>query len=653
MRGKHIFTKAMAICLAAVMCLSLLGGIMPAANAVNASTLSAGTVKINTGVRIYITTFDKNGAAVTGRFIPTDVNGVEVTPYIVEDANGGGTTYLPIRAVSKIFGANINWDDTLKSIFIEKPDAVTVTNPSTGVDKEAVYTSSVVSAYTGANVYVDSYEFIPTDVNGNKVNVLLVEDVNGGGTTYLPIRAMTQIFLGNATGASDCIVWNQANRTVTITAPKASTSGDTDDIDDDDDTDTTVSYPTIFIHGLMGWGYEDGIAGVLNYWGMTSGNMMDYLTDKGYKVYDASVGPVSSAWDRCCELYAQLTGTKVDYGEAHVEKVNAEQAKLGGELTHNRYGRDYTGKPLISKWDSTNKINLVGHSFGGPTGQLFITLLHDGAAAEIAYAKAKYGNNWKANINPLFLGGKGNYVNSFTSLAGVLNGTTFISTCDDETTILSGMALGLANAMGVTKLGSIYDFQLEQFGLTKIPGSSDEAYLSKIKQSKFLEGTDNAFYDLSIAGCSELNKTCKTYSDVYYFSYAGNQTRASITGNYLPKITMNPLFLTFSTKMGSYTNKDELILNPNGTVSKDGYKYSTITDAWKPNDGMVNTISARYPFGAANAAMTNKNLVRGLWYWKDVDMDHLDLVGGLGLPALLTTRQFYLELMGNIQATYK
>ncbi len=50
------------------------------------------------------------------------------------------------------------------------------------------------------------------------------------------------------------------------------------------------------------------------YWGMTTGSLPDYLATKGYETYAASVGPLSSAWDRACELYAQLVGARTDYG---------------------------------------------------------------------------------------------------------------------------------------------------------------------------------------------------------------------------------------------------------------------------------------------------------------------------------------------------
>ena len=75
--------------------------------------------------------------------------------------------------------------------------------------------------------------------------------------------------------------------------------------------------PVVFVHGLMGWGERAGLNSVLPYWGMTTGSLTAYLNSLGYETYSATVGPISSAWDRACELYAQLTGTTVDYGAAH------------------------------------------------------------------------------------------------------------------------------------------------------------------------------------------------------------------------------------------------------------------------------------------------------------------------------------------------
>lgn len=79
----------------------------------------------------------------------------------------------------------------------------------------------------------------------------------------------------------------------------------------------------------------------------------------GYDCYEPSVAPSGSAWDRACELYAQLAGTVVDYGKEHSERCH-----------HERYGVDYSKNPLMTDFDDS-QIVLLGHSFGGATIRLF------------------------------------------------------------------------------------------------------------------------------------------------------------------------------------------------------------------------------------------------------------------------------------------
>ena len=93
-------------------------------------------------------------------------------------------------------------------------------------------------------------------------------------------------------------------------------------------------YPCIFVHGILGYGDNDKLNSVTPYWGMQyKEDLMKSLNARGYDCHAASVGPLSSAWDRACELYAQLAGTVVDYGAAH-----------SAEHNHARYGRSYVGK---------------------------------------------------------------------------------------------------------------------------------------------------------------------------------------------------------------------------------------------------------------------------------------------------------------------
>ena len=119
----------------------------------------------------------------------------------------------------------------------------------------------------------------------------------------------------------------------------------------------------IFVHGLAGWGSYDEKYQEKPYWGMRGGDLMQYLRDKGFDCAAASVAPHGSAWDRACELYAQLAGTRVDYGVCHSKKYR-----------HERFGRDFSDHPLIT-WDSDTQLVLIGHSFGGATVRLFSEIL--------------------------------------------------------------------------------------------------------------------------------------------------------------------------------------------------------------------------------------------------------------------------------------
>ncbi len=175
-----------------------------------------------------------------------------------------------------------------------------------------------------------------------------------------------------------------------------------------------TDYAFVYCHGLSGWGSYDLQNAVMPYWGMFGGDMIKNLNALGYKCHAASVDPDGSAWDRACELYAQLMGVRVDYGKAHSEKYG-----------HARYGRDYSKKPLISAWSSEDKINLLGHSFGGATVRLLAGLMANGDRVENEATP-------ESELSPLFTGGKGDWIYSITTLAAPTNGTTAYGFGDPE-----------------------------------------------------------------------------------------------------------------------------------------------------------------------------------------------------------------------------
>ena len=79
----------------------------------------------------------------------------------------------------------------------------------------------------------------------------------------------------------------------------------------------------VFVHGLAGWGSYDSRCRRMPYWGMHGGDVVEHLRGKGYDCVAASVDPMGSAWDRACELYAQLAGSRVDSGAAHTAAITA------------------------------------------------------------------------------------------------------------------------------------------------------------------------------------------------------------------------------------------------------------------------------------------------------------------------------------------
>ena len=397
-------------------------------------------------------------------------------------------------------------------------------------------------------------------------------------------------------------------------------------------------YPTIYVHGLMGWGEHDQIYAVTPYWGLTS-DLMPYLTGKGYESYAASVGPLSSAWDRACELYAQLTGTTVDYGAAHA-----------AEYDHARYGVTYD-KPLFEGWSADKKINLVGHSFGGATIRLFLDILADGSAEEQAAAKAA-----GTEVSPFFQGGKADWVYSLTTLAAPHNGTTFLECCGDMTQFAAEASTTMAKLLGISDFKGVYDFQLEQFGFYRKDGETVLEALDRVLHSDFLSHNDNVFRDLTIDRALELNDDIEIQPNVYYFSYAGDKTRQStITGERTSAVDMTPLFVPFANQMCGYYDQ----------TTAGGFR---IDKSWAPNDGLVNTVSALYPTDSAGRCLTqsgktgyvqqdgysNVGYQPGVWNVMPVrHYDHGNFIAGMPVPNLASQsipalRQFYLSLMDNL-----
>ncbi|WP_144519436.1 esterase/lipase family protein [Bacillus thuringiensis] len=377
--------------------------------------------------------------------------------------------------------------------------------------------------------------------------------------------------------------------------------------------------PIILVNGFAGWGRDEMLG--IKYWGGIH-DIQENLKQNGYEVYTAAVGPISSNWDRACELYAQMNGGTVDYGEAHAKKHN-----------HKRYGKTYSG--FISNWNETKKVHLVGHSMGGQTIRTLVQLLKEGDPEEQAYAKKRD----DSHLSPLFQGEK-SYVHSVTTLSTPHNGTTLA----DGSLLLpfvKDFLIAAASINGYQNL-SVYDFKLDQWRLKRKEKESFFQYWNRIQNSPiWYHIRDSSQWDLSTQGAKELNGWVKTQPDVYYFSYSGQATQAGlITGVHYPHITMNKVLMGNAFFLGSYVQFEQ-----NRTV---------IDASWWQNDGVVNTNSMAGPsideilypptlptIGKWNHVETKEN-------WDHLDMIGLSVSDSLGISNIYSFYQQIAEKVASL-----
>ena len=332
----------------------------------------------------------------------------------------------------------------------------------------------------------------------------------------------------------------------------------------------------IFVHGLSGWGSYDEKYQKKPYWGMKGGDLMAFLREKGFDCYAASVAPHTSAWDRACELYAQLAGTRVDYGKNHSR-----------EYGHERFGRDFSGCPLIDRWDEDTQLVLIGHSFGGATVRLFTEILIHGAKNENTDTEPD-------DVSPFFRGGSKVRIHSIVTLASPLNGTTAYDMADDENFDPDGVkAPWWSNVLAkllVKRLVPLKD------------GRDDRDY---------------AGYDMHVDRAAEMNRYLTTFPDIYYFSVPCSSTKDCGNGIHRPDRNItDPFFVRRSIQIGCYSGTTK-----GGTV---------IGEAWHENDGLVNTISAKAPFGQPQQELDENNIRPGVWNICPVYRgDHMMVHGGL------------------------
>lgn len=385
--------------------------------------------------------------------------------------------------------------------------------------------------------------------------------------------------------------------------------------------------PVVLVHGIFGFGPKE--LGKLNYWGSA------FRVHSPLQRHEASVGPISSAHDRACELAAQIKGTRVDYGEQHA-----------GQEKHERYGYDYTTeggwKPFVPDWSESKPIHLVGHSLGSPTIRCLQHLL------EIDYWGWGSNNRW---------------VKSISTISGVSNGSTltYYFGADEQTGLIKKDSLGTALLVMIETYmyathairENIYNFDLDHWGFERKPNELLTNYLRRVSKSNFFKGKDNACYTLTLQGAYADNTVWQTYPDTYYFSYVTEQTFPSpLTKWYYPEPYMNPAMLSLATYIGRKTFERP-------PIKVDYFQSADWWKEWWENDGAVPTYSQLYPRISGSHPVGDKfndhtpidHFQKGKWYYTwERGMDHLDVCISPQLTQFGRQKRFYINLFKRLQA---
>ncbi|KAJ3020123.1 UNVERIFIED_CONTAM: hypothetical protein HDU68_010336 [Siphonaria sp. JEL0065] len=389
---------------------------------------------------------------------------------------------------------------------------------------------------------------------------------------------------------------------------------------------TGNQYPTVFIHGWLGWGEANPRFGIQNYWGGVTQNILDTLRSQGYVVSAPGVGPLSSNWERAAEAFAQITATRTDYGVARSHQFG-----------HKRFGQDHTGKPLVPgflKNGSSTKINLVAHSMGGPTARLLVHLLCANTVCSPLY--------WTNRTQ--------SYVNGVFSIAGVYQGTPFDDYLQSNSKFFGFIKKAILSLVGINDLNNlVYDLQLSHWGLSQQPNESVESYFARVEKSQWLNTKSNALFDLSVKSLNDpLISFVKNVPEVTYFSSAGITTTFDGQDAHAEDSTL--IFLIPAAEIiGSYSNASLPIL-------------STFTPKeWRQNDGLVPLASSRGPTsgfvafpldlqsGNENAlALSAPRKTPGKGVFNFVgsldETDHMALIGSVDLVSGLRDR-YYLNIL--------
>ena len=385
-----------------------------------------------------------------------------------------------------------------------------------------------------------------------------------------------------------------------------------------DTIEKKTNYPTILIHGFLGVQPENYFSYLYRYFGSFTKDLRKHWQSLGYEVYQPGLGPFTGMWERSCELYAYLVGGTVDYGVVHSKKHGIK-----------RFGRTYPGvlKDLGTPGDHA-KINLIGHSFGGPTVTMFTWILTEGCKEELEATPAD-------EVSEFFKGGKGDWVHSATILSATNRGTSMTTIAGEKLLHTISKVLITAGAYAGDLINNVYDLYFDPWGVMEDPATCTNKALGKDMETK--QAGINAYatayeggqiwFEMQPEVSDAMLKGWKANPKTYYIARPGRGTHDNKHGTQSPDGHIFRPFKITAWILGNYTNK-------NRGVDKD----------WLPNDAVVNTPSMGAPVGCEEIQWTpGMKFVPGVWQrCPEQNWDHQ------GWAGMFISKDHYFNVMDSI-----
>ncbi|MBU0996267.1 MAG: hypothetical protein KJ737_27530 [Proteobacteria bacterium] len=355
------------------------------------------------------------------------------------------------------------------------------------------------------------------------------------------------------------------------------------------------NYPIVLISGFLGWQRNElravdlfgNTTLALYQWGLQSGDLEGQLNKLGFDVYYAHAGPLTSAWDRACEVYASLTGGTwveagadpadmnyvpesgyyVDYGAKHAMHYSELGVEHGYSAdAHRRFGNPQLAEPLVNSKGERftdnyhfpdDPIHLIVHSHGGLTARVFMGLLKYGSpngdeGFDDYPASGLFGNPDSPNKN---------FVRSLTTLASPHNGTTITYWAYDLLDFVDYLTGGLIDVVYLLSEGTlggiispIYnvdldfltvgldDDMLEIEPVSCYSDTNEWGYMEndgRLKSEYRPPFDDFSLYDLSPCGAREINMKYPIggfKDETYFFSYNGEQSYKGKSGSWYSEL---------------------------------------------------------------------------------------------------------------------